>query len=215
MYEIIETYVDPIYFRVFKSIKKDESDIYILIHGWQGNEKVMSIFTSSIPEKATVIFPRGLVDLQEDRFGWVDFRESPTTFEDYKLVSKLLIKSLINLFESFNLNERKRKINLIGFSQGAAMSAVLSILYPDFFQRTAILAGFLPSNSPPALEKELSTSSYYIAHGTDDEMVSFQKSIELKEYLERAGAHVQFCKEDIGHKVGRECLKNLKIFFNS
>lgn len=215
MHEIIETYIEPIYFRAYKSIKKEQSDLFILIHGWLGNEKSMSIFTSSIPEPSTVIFPRGIVNLQNDRFGWVDFQNSPTNFDDYTSVARQLINSLRELIESFDLNEKKIKINLIGFSQGAAMSAVVSILYPEYFQKIAILAGFLPSNPPLVLTSNLSELKFFIAHGTDDQMVSFHKSIELKEFLEGGGAKVKFCKEDIGHKVGKDCLKNLKIFFTS
>lgn len=215
MREIIETYINPVYFRVSRPIEVEPSDLFILIHGWLGNEKSMSIFTSSIPENATVIFPRGIVNLHEDRYGWVDFQNSPTSFEDYAEKSKELISSISELINSFELNEKNRKLNLIGFSQGAAMCVVLSMLFPEYFNKIAILAGFLPKNPPSDFQSQIASLEFYIAHGTDDQMVSFQSSIELREYLEERRANVHFCKEDIGHKVGKTCLKNLKLFFNS
>jgi len=43
--------------------------------------------------------------------------------------------------------------------------------------------------------------------------VSFEKAIKLKNYLSESGATVDFCQEDLGHKIGKNCLKNLKNFF--
>ena len=107
------------------------------------------------------------------------------------------------------------KINLIGFSQGAAISAVISILYPDKFHKVALLSGFLPSKPPILESEELSSNNYYIAHGTQDTLVEFEKAIKLKNYLEEYNATTKFCQEDLGHKIGATCLKNLKLYFQS
>jgi len=215
MSEIVDTFIDPVYHRLVNIGAKNQNEIYILLHGWLGNEKSMSIFSSVIPHSSTIVYPRGTTKLGNDQYGWVDINNSSSNFYDYAESSKILFKSIIELLKSFDLDNPKKKFNLIGFSQGAAMCAVLSLLYPDSFNKIAILAGFLPKNHPEELIENLEPIHYYIAHGKDDQLVSFDKSIELRDFLLMRNANVQFCEEDIGHKVGKNCLKNLKNFFAS
>jgi predicted esterase len=215
MNEIVETYIEPIYFRLIRNDEPGANKIYILIHGWLGNETSMSIFSSALPQLSTTIYPRGIVKLKNNQYGWIDFRNSTVNFEEYELVATKLINSIIGLQNAFDIQKPEQKINLIGFSQGAAMCAVLSILYPELFNKVAILAGFLPAYPPKQTDKDLSSLHYYVAHGTEDQLVSFDKSLEIKNYLEQRQAKVHFCKEDIGHKVGKNCLNNLKKFFSA
>jgi len=215
MSEIIDTFIDPVYHRFVKSGDKNQNELYILLHGWLGNEKSMSIFASAIPHSSTIVYPRGIIKLGKDQYGWVDINKSSSNFYDYAESSKILFKSIIELLKSFDLDNPRKKINLIGFSQGAAMCAVLSLLYPDSFNKIAILAGFLPKDQPEEITENLEPIQYYIAHGKEDQLVSFHKSIELRDFLLQRKAKVQFCEEDIGHKVGKNCLRNLKNFFTS
>lgn len=215
MNEIIDTYVNPVYFRLIKNSNKKQNDLFVLIHGWLGNEKSMSIFSTAIPQSSTIIYPRGNTKINNDQYGWVDINNAPSDFNNYGEAATILYKAMIDLLQLYQLDDPDKKINLIGFSQGAAICAVLSLLYPDLFNKIALLAGFLPKNSPNDINKNLSSNQYYIAHGTDDQLVPFSKSTELRDYLLQRNAKVQFCEEDIGHKVGKNCLRNLKTFFSA
>lgn len=209
-------YVNPYYFRIKKPSNNHPTQIYCLIHGWSGNEQSMSIFSSAIPGDADIISPRGPLQLDENQYAWVDIRNNlKPTFEDYAIIASGLYKSIQDLIPSLDLPSTNENINLVGFSQGAAVSAVLSIIYPERFSKVALLSGFMPSK-PPLLESEaLSSTNYYIAHGTQDTLVEFEKAIKLKNYLEEYKATTKFCQEDLGHKIGVSCLKNLKLFFES
>jgi len=211
-----DIYINPYYFRIKKPLKNHSNQIYCLIHGWSGNEKSMSIFSTSIPDNSVIIFPRGPLLLGENEYAWADIRNNlKPSFDDYAKIASGLFKAFQELALNINLPTTNEKINLIGFSQGAAISVVLSILYPEKFAKVALLSGFLPSK-PPILEPAVLTSNnYYIAHGTQDTLVEFEKAIKLKNYLEENNATTKFCQEDLGHKIGSSCLKNLKLFFQT
>ncbi|PKO11147.1 MAG: hypothetical protein CVU40_02965 [Chloroflexi bacterium HGW-Chloroflexi-2] len=215
-YKTFDIFINPYYFRILKPLKNHSTQIYCLIHGWSGNEKSMSIFSSSIVDNSVIIFPRGPLQLGENEYAWVDIRNNAKPmFDDYAKISSGLFNSIQELVQSINLHPTNEKINLIGFSQGAAISAVLSILHPDKFHKVALLSGFLPSNPPTLKPEGLSSNNYYIAHGTRDTLVEFEKAIKLKNYLEEYHATTKFCKEDLGHKIGSTCLKNLKLYFQT
>ena len=211
-----DIYINPYYFRIRKPLNNHSTRIYCLIHGWSGNEKSMSIFSSSIPDDSVIIFPRGPLQLGESEYAWADIRNRiKPTFDDYAKISSGLLISIQELIQSISLHTKNEKINLIGFSQGAAISAVMSILHPDKFHKVALLSGFLPSNPPTLKPEALSSNNFYIAHGTLDTLVEFEKAIKLKNYLEGYNASTKFCQEDLGHKIGTTCLKNLKLYFQT
>lgn len=211
-----DIYINPYYFRISKPLNNNSTQIYCLIHGWSGNEKSMSIFSSAIPDDSVIIFPRGPLQLAENEYAWVDVRNNTKpTFKDYSKISLELFNSIQELIQSINQQPANEKINLVGFSQGAAISAVLSILIPEKFDKVALLSGFLPSIPPTLDPATLSSIQYYIAHGTQDKLVGFEKALKLKNYLEEYNATTKFCQEDLGHKIGTACLKNLNLFFKT
>ncbi len=215
-YKTINIFINPHVFHVKQPSEINSNQIYCLIHGWSGNEKSMTIFSPSIPADSMIIFPRGPMQIGKNSFAWADIRNDlKPNFEEYARIAKVLLSSIQELLSNSQRSSIHEKINLMGFSQGAAISAVLSIIYPEEFNKVAILSGFLPSNPPILKQKVLSTINYYIAHGTQDKLVEFEKSIKLKNYLEEYGAGTKFCQEDLGHKIGASCLRNLKQFFEN
>jgi len=206
--------INSFYFRILDNNYPVTKTIFILIHGWTGNETSMSIFLPSIGDFGIFIFPRGIVNIAENQYGWVDVRNSPNnSFSDYELVAKHLHSSLNELFRTINKSTNGTKINLIGFSQGAAICVALSILFPDDYKKVALLSGFLPYNPPDLEQNKLLHLNYYIAHGKFDKIVSYNEAVYLQNYLNKYGASTKLCEEDLGHKIGKNCLLNLRNFF--
>jgi phospholipase/carboxylesterase len=101
----------------------------------------------------------------------------------------------------------------MGFSQGAAMTSVLSMLYPERVRKIGILAGFVPSGMEALTAKRpLAGKSVFVAHGTKDETVPVDRARASIEILEQAGAQVTYCEDEVGHKVSLTCLHALRKF---
>lgn len=212
----IDMLVNPFYFHINQNLNNQSGEVYCLIHGWTGNEKSMSIFSQTLPDIKLSVFPRGPVKLSENSYAWVDIRtEIEPTFNDYAIISSKLIQSVLELLDTFPSSNSNSKINLIGFSQGAAVCSVISILFPELINKVALLSGFLPAQPPNLVPETLLNKKYYIAHGTEDKLVDFNKSLELKKFLEGYGADINFCQEELGHKIGSKCSRNLRLFFET
>lgn len=203
----------PFIFQVFPNEEKDKQEIYILIHGWSGNENSMTVFLNSLPDSSLAILPRGNIAINNMQFGWVDIRSMMNNdFQHYQNVAILLHDSIINILQNLSFDQ-SQKINLMGFSQGAALSFVYSQVFENQVNKVALLSGFIPNNSPPWTNKVLNPIKYYVSHGTYDELVDYEKAVQLRKYLENEGAEVHFCSAEVGHKVSAECLAGLKSFF--
>lgn len=206
-------YEAPYFFQVFETGEAKNQEVFILIHGWKGNENSMSIFLQSIPNPGMAILPRGIIPLGQNQFGWVDIRNSENNdFRYYQDVAAHLHKSILNVLERFHPDSSK-KINLIGFSQGAAVSFIYSLFFANQINKVALLSGFMPKNTPQIRKENVNTIKYYVSHGKKDELVDYDQAVKLREYLMFQNAEVIFCAAEVGHKVSSDCLSALKSFF--
>jgi phospholipase/carboxylesterase len=62
-------------------------------------------------------------------------------------------------------------------------------------------------------QRVLAGKPFFVAHGTQDNMVPVERARASIELLERAGAQVTFCESEVGHKVSADCLRGLEAFF--
>jgi phospholipase/carboxylesterase len=105
-------------------------------------------------------------------------------------------------------------LDLLGFSQGAALAGALTLIYPRRVRSLGLLSGFLPTaiNANPA-DNSLNGLRVFIAHGTLDDRVPIRHARQAAATLQKAGAQVEFCEANVGHKLGLPCFKALESFF--
>jgi phospholipase/carboxylesterase len=125
-------------------------------------------------------------------------------------------ETLIRLVDEYSVSAGfdAGTFDVIGFSQGAAMSNLLAFLYPHRIRRTGILAGFVPAGLEELVPKRpLNGKPFFVTHGTRDEMVTIDRGRASMALLEQAGAKVTYCEDEVGHKVSVTCLRALRNFF--
>ena len=69
-------------------------------------------------------------------------------------------------------------------------------------------------NEPGRIRRVLAGKHFFVAHGTQDNLVPVERARESIELLEQAGAQVTFCEAEVGHKVSADCLRGLESFFS-
>lgn len=187
-------------------------DLIVLLHGWTGDEDVMWIFASRLPQNAYLVAPRALYPTSLGGYGWQENPQNgwPNIFEFQPAIQKLweLLSPLH--FPNVNLSA----IRWMGFSQGAALVYSLALLYPERVRSLACLAGFMPAGAEElAQHQPLRGKAAFIAHGQRDEVVPLEQALRAKQILEKAGARVIYCVDDIGHKLSAGCFRGLGQFF--
>jgi len=204
------------FLRIRQPVNKPYGRILILLHGWSGDENSMWVFGKDIPKDYWVISPRAPFSAGIKGYSW----REPTPGRTWGLPKINEFQSSLNpLMEMLNdwsiLNSVTLKtIDLIGFSQGAALACALLLFARKHIEKVACLAGFMPEGGNEiAIPGMLSGKKVFAAHGTSDEMVPLSKGQEMVEILRYAGAEVETCTENVGHKVGSQCFKSLENFF--
>ena len=188
----------------------------LLIHGHTGDENAMWVFARNMPASYWIVAPRAPYPADSGGYSW-----RPPEFGNYDQLGLQVLESaaeaLIRLVDEYSASAAIDAgiFDVMGFSQGAAMSSVLAILYPQRIRKLALLAGFVPDGLEELMTgRPLEGKSFFVAHGTKDETVTIDRARTSIGRLERAGAQVTFCEDDVGHKVSVRCLRALQKFFS-
>jgi phospholipase/carboxylesterase len=191
--------------------------LLLLIHGLTGDENSMWVFVRELPSHYWMIAPRAphAAQMEQGGYSW-----RPPQYGNLDEVSLDLLRStadeLIRLVDEYSASTGldAHVFDMMGFSQGAAVSSALAFLYPQRIGKVGILAGFVPSGLEELVsQRPLEGKPFFVAHGTKDDRVKVDRARASMEILEQAGAHVIYCEDDVGHKVSINCLRALKKFF--
>jgi phospholipase/carboxylesterase len=195
--------------------QKDLHRILLLLHGWTGDENTMWIFIRQMIPGTLILAPRGLFPANPSGYGWFQSHAGlDTPVREYLPV----IDDLLTLMDKWakNMGDPLLPVEVMGFSQGAAVAGVLLSQYPARVRKAAMLAGFLPPDlSDILLPGSLKGHRTYIAHGTKDEIVPFSRAEEAVAALSSAGAITSFCPSDAAHKLSLDCAKGLIEFLEN
>ena len=196
---------------------QDPARLMLMLHGWTGDENSMWVFTRNLPQDLFIAAPRAPHAVREGGYSWrpplPGSRGLPTLL-DLKPAALRLIKLVDELSDSIGVNASR--FDLTGFSQGGAMANCLALLFPERIHRAAVLAGFMPGGVDDLLERRvLRGIPFFVAHGTEDQLVPVERARESIGFLERGGAQVSFCEAEVGHKVSADCLRGLETFFSA
>ena len=189
--------------------------LMLLIHGFTGDENSMWVFARDLPSRYWMIAPRAMHPSDSTGYSW---RPQPASDFGMPRLDQLRApaEELIRLVDAYqaSVGIDAEQFDVMGFSQGGVMSNVLAFLYPHRVRKAGILAGFVPGGLEELVpSRPLEGKSFFVSHGTKDGTVTVERARESITLLERAGAQVTYCEDDVGHKVSVNCLQALKRFF--
>jgi len=185
----------------------------LLLHGWQGDETVMWVFAARLPQNHLLIAPRALYAAPEGGYSWVKRVQGFPPFESFQTA----VQGLLDLLEKIKtaVDHDPGPVNLVGFSQGAALAQAFAVAYPKRVEALACLAGFTPPGMETLPGKPLKGKRLFIAHGTEDETIPVAIARQNITTLEQLGAEVTYCEDNTGHKLSATCFRALGEFFTN
>ena len=188
--------------------------LLVLIHGWTGDENSMWIFTRRLSRNYWMIAPRAPHAVDSGGFSWRDMSDAAFGWPTFETLSPAA-GGLMQLIDEYSasVGVDASQFDVMGFSQGAAMVNVLGIVHPNRIRKMAVLAGFVPNGLEGFVSrKPLAGKNVFVAHGTQDQMIPLNRAHASMALLEQAGAQVTYCEEEVGHKLGTNCLRALEHY---
>ena len=181
----------------------------VMLHGLGGDQKVMWGLESAFSAAGMVVALRSPHAQRQAGYGWNPFISTwpPLVSEFTEAVD--LLESLFKCLELQYAFSRDRML-LMDFSNGKAMSFAASMT-PMSQSPAGIIAisGHLPAGDLSPLREV----PVYWGHGTKDTFIPIDIARSDAERLRQAEVPVTFCEANVGHKLGAQCLNNLRSWF--
>jgi phospholipase/carboxylesterase len=174
----------------------------------------MWVFTRALSPDYWMIAPRAPHNADPSGFSWR--AHDPNSFgrpSAEKL--KPAVDALIQLVDDYSASLKidSAQFDIMGFSQGAAMTNLVGLFYPQRVRKMGVLAGFVPSGLENIIsQKPLAGKNIFVAHGTQDQMIPIDRARASIELLEQAGAQITYCEDDVAHKLSANCLRALETY---
>jgi len=182
-----------VFYKLREPLKKTEarSPVLFILHGYGSNEEDLFDLAQTLDERLTVISLRAPIALAEGSYCWYSLgRDKNNTltynYEEAGRAKKSVMNFILSICKTMRLDSTR--VFLMGFSQGAMLSYDLALSYPGKIKGVLALSGRLMEESKPKrmVQSHFSTS-FFIAHGTEDERIALLEAEKALAYLKNNG----------------------------
>ena len=185
----------------------------VMLHGRFGNEDVMWVFRKTVPRPWLVVAPRAPLP-DHDYFSWL--LQPPGDWPDLDAFAPAVesLTRFLRVLPSL-YNSDPERIYLMGFSQGAAVSFATALTNPTLVRGVAGLVGFAPDAPAERVEGKLDGMPVFMASGTQDKTVPYERSQHAADLLRQAGADLEYHEYRTGHKLTSTGISDLREWFSA
>lgn len=190
-----------------------EAPLFVLVHGRAGNRHSMSMFRQVLPVGVNVLAPEAFLDDPVDggRSWWFSGDKSPASHDTAREHFQQFLDRAVEFY-----GLRPASIVGVGFSQGAALLSLIVQEEPRRLERAALLAGFVIERPRERfVERTSQRPEIFIAHGTVDPIVPIERARRGAEWLRQCDCQVTVVEDEVGHKIGREGMRQLKSWLQT
>ncbi|MBT4246557.1 MAG: alpha/beta fold hydrolase [Flavobacteriaceae bacterium] len=203
----------PFFHLIKKSCLIDvPSPLLIMAHGYGSNENDLFSFSRGLPDKLTIVSIRGDINIQNIGYAWYDinieFNGNKTYDIEKAIESRDKVADCIEKCTEI-YNTDKNNVTLLGFSQGSILVNAVALTYPEKVKNVIAFSGVVDPNIISLSSKSLKNLSFYISHGTLDEVLPYNLSKESLKFLEKNNLNFVFEDFPVGHGVSPENFKSM------
>jgi phospholipase/carboxylesterase len=193
--------------------------LILTLHGWGANaHDLLGLAPLLHRGEALVLSPQGPVVFEIAQgvpgYGWFPITgggpPSPAEFERGR---RELATFLDEAVERYPVD--RRKIVVLGFSQGGVMAYDMVLRDPDRFCGLVAISSWLP---PDLVGEGLAKQSGHenfpvlVQHGTEDPMIPVARAQESREALLKLGVNLAYHEYEMGHEIRPEALRDLLVW---
>jgi phospholipase/carboxylesterase len=190
----------------------------LLLHGWGANaHDLLGLAPLLHGGGALVLSPQGPVAFEIAQgilgFGWWPITPSremdPHAFEAAR---QLLREFLDEACKRYPVD--RRKIVVVGFSQGGVMGYDLVLSDPARFAGLVALSSWLPEPVDASIPTQDEHKNFpaLVIHGTQDPMIPVERAQESRRRLLARGVNVHYREFDMQHEINPDALREVVIW---
>ncbi len=183
----------------------------LALHGWGASAHDLLGLAPMFPGML-VLCPQGKTELEIGSglrgFGWFPLvRGRPPEPRAFLRASSELRAFVSEAGERYPID--RRRIAILGFSQGGLMGYELALRAPERFRGLIVLSSWLPDLLAANLPQKTEQQGFpvLVVHGTKDAQVEVARAHESRQALERFGVDLTYREFAMGHEIRPEALR--------
>ena len=187
--------------------------LLLLLHGVGSNEEDLFGLAPYLDERFLVVSARAPVALDYGGYGWfrIDFtpRGMVADVEQAKRSLAMLPGFIDELVETYGAD--RRRVYLMGFSQGAMMCLALLLTRPEKVAGVVAMSGRFPQQVI-GLEPDreaLAGKPVLVTHGLYDPVLPIENGRAVRDYLSGLPVELNYREYPMQHEVSIESLRDV------
>ncbi len=187
--------------------------LLLLLHGIGSNEHDLYELAPFLDERFLIISVRAPNTLGPGSYAWfeVDFTPQGPVINPQQTEAsyKTLITFLKDAIKAYGADPKQ--VYLMGFSQGAIMSASVALIQPELVAGAVLMSGRIPQEiqSLIASNEKLSGFPILVVHGTADSVLPISYGRASREILSSLPVDLTYHEYPMGHEVSQESLRDV------
>ena len=197
------------------AIKTEKPPLLLLLHGYGSNEEDLFSFAEELPKELLVVSAQAPLSMGYGGYAWytIHFSNDASKFSDIPEAKKSL--EIIDDFLEEILEEHqadRRRIFLLGFSQGAILSMAYALNNPGKVPYVLALSGYLNTQ---LIREDLDTEAikkldFFVSHGTVDQVIPVDWARKTPDILNSLRIPNSYKEYPVGHGVAPQNFYDLK-----
>lgn len=185
------------------------SPLLILLHGVGSNEDDLFGLTPYLDPRFSVISARAPFAYGFGGYAWFDVQFTPDGILFDEAQAEHAGALLAKFIDEAKAAYGSSNVFLVGFSQGAIMSAGVLLRAPALVDGAVLMSGRVPQVAAMANGEALKGKPALITHGTFDDVLPVQFGREANTMLTGLGFDVTYREYPMGHQVSEESLADI------
>lgn len=194
-----------------------QTPVLFMIHGYGSNEEDLFSFLPTLPKDWLVVSFRAPRTSQFEGYSWydIDFMDKDKFVDVPQATESLnaLLNSIQDVKKRYAL---EGPMHLCGFSQGGILSYALSLTYPQFFSKVALLSCYPEDKLLTNIvkdKKKFQNLRFFVSHGVEDAVIPMEWAQRGAELLYDHNCYFSFRDYLSGHGVNQKNYMDLMDFF--
>ena len=194
-------------------IPSDKPPLLILLHGVGSHEYDLFSLAQYLDKRFLVLSARAPNTLGPNSYAWFPVEIQPDKFiidpEKAESSRKAIIQFVAEALDFYAADADQ--VYLMGFSQGAIMSASVMLTSPRILAGVVAMSGrILPEIKPIMVpENDLQDFPVLVIHGIRDPVIPIQNGRASNELLSGLPVDLLYKEYDMGHEISSESLSDI------
>ena len=192
--------------------------LLILLHGVGSNEHDLFGLAPYLDPRFLIVSARAPYVIMAGAYAWFEIGWTATGIvidpQQAEASRKLIVQFIQEAVAAYGTNPAH--VYLLGFSQGAIMSAAVALTRPDLVAGAVLMSGRVRREQLPPLDAEqLVNKPFLVVHGTADTVLPIENGRASRDFLASLPVELTYKEYPIGHEVSAESLADVVTWLSA